>query len=85
MSSRQRNAKSRAPARRAFHADVARMLLNDPVRHRETEASAGANSLGRVKRIVNLGDILGRYAQTRIGDLNDQRMIVRRNRRNPDR
>ena len=79
MGSWQRDAKSCAASRRAFYADVSRMLLNNAVGHCQTEAGAAADSLGRVKRIVNLGDIFRSDSQTRIGNFDNQRMFLGRN------
>ena len=52
------------------------MFLDDAIRHRQTEARALPDTLGRVERIVNLRDVLRGDADTRIGDLCDKRSVV---------
>src|SRR6185503_15997229 len=75
MGRRQCDAERRAAAGRAFHADVTRVLLDNSVRDSQPETGAATDSLCRVKRVVDLGDVFRRDAQTRIGDFNDQRMV----------
>src|ERR1051326_2418267 len=78
------DAEGRAVAGRAVDADAAGVFLNDAVRHRQTKTGTLANALRRVERIVNLRDVLRGDADAGIGDLCDQRSVVRCGRRDLD-
>src|SRR5579872_7028373 len=73
--------KRRALSRMAFHPDLARVLLDDAVSHRETQPGApglafARGVLGGEKWIVNLVDVLGRDARAGIAYAHPNRCAV---------
>ena len=52
------------------------VLLDDAVADGESEPGALAHTFRRVERIVNLGDVLRRDADARVGDLDYQRAVL---------
>src|ERR1041384_7254725 len=67
----------RAAPRLALHEDPARVLLDDPVREREAEASALTDGFRREERIVDLREVGARDPDTRIRNSDDEHVVGR--------
>src|SRR5215213_9919843 len=73
---RQGDAESCAVTRCAVDSYSPGVFLHDAIRHCEPEAGSLSDAFRRVERIVDLRDVLGCDADTRIGNLCDERSII---------
>ena len=55
-----------------FDTYASRVFLDNSVRHGQPEPGSLAHAFGGVKRIVNLGDVLGSDTNPRVRDLGDE-------------
>src|ERR1035438_10032683 len=67
LGERQFDAELGAPAGAVGNLDGTAMLLNDPISHRQPQASALARGLGGEERVVDAVQVLGVYAVSAVG------------------